>query len=149
MFLAAGTVSEVFFSALGGHPFETHRPKRGNFRSNFTRERSLLHKLRLKLSQQENKSDIYRTSLKLSDNKGKAGQFMEGHKEWIERDFDDGVFLLAGSLQPNLGDGIVAHYTSLPDLQSRVKTEPFVAEKVVKVEILEITPSIADARVNL
>ncbi len=86
--------------------------------------------------------------LKFSDNKGKAGQFMEGHKEWIKRGFDDGVFLLVGSLQPNLGGGIVAHNTSLPDLQSRVNTDPFVVEKVVEAEILEITPSKADARLN-
>jgi len=86
--------------------------------------------------------------LKFSDNKGKAGQLMEGHKEWIKRGFDDGVFLLVGSLQPNLGGGVVAHNTSLSDLQSRVNADPFVAEKVVKAEILEITPSKADARLN-
>ncbi len=86
--------------------------------------------------------------LEFSDNKSKASQFMEGHKEWIKRGFDDGVFLLVGSLQPNLGGGIVAHNTSLSDLQSRVNTDPFVAEMVVKAEILEITPSKADARLN-
>ena len=86
--------------------------------------------------------------LKFSDNQGKASQFMEGHKEWIQRGFDDGVFLLAGSLQPSLGGGIVAHNTSLSELQSRVNTDPFVAEKVVKADILEITPSKADARLN-
>ena len=80
--------------------------------------------------------------LKFSDNKGNASQFMEGHKEWIKTGFDDGVFLLVGSLQPNLGGGIVAHNTSLSDLQSRV------AEKVVTAEILEITPSQADARLD-
>ena len=86
--------------------------------------------------------------LKFSSNKGQASQFMEGHKEWIKRGFDDGVFLLVGSLQPNLGGGIVAHNTSLSDLQSRVNIDPFVAEKVVKAEILEINPSKADARLN-
>ena len=86
--------------------------------------------------------------LKFSDNKGKAGQFMEGHKEWIKRGFDDGVFLLVGSLQANLGGGILAHNTTLADLQSRVNTDPFVAEKVVNAEILEITLSKADARLN-
>ncbi len=86
--------------------------------------------------------------LKFSDNKGKASQFMEGHKEWIKRGFDDGVFLLSGSLQPNLGGGVVAHNTSLSDLQSRVNADPFVAEKVVQAEILEISPSKADARLN-
>lgn len=29
--------------------------------------------------------------LKFSGNKAQAGQFMEGHKEWIKRGFDDGV----------------------------------------------------------
>lgn len=86
--------------------------------------------------------------LKLSDNKGKAAQFMEGHKAWIKRGFDDGVFLLVGSLQPNLGGGIVAHNISLADLQCRVDTDPFVAEKVVKAEILEINPSKADVRLT-
>ena len=86
--------------------------------------------------------------LKFSDSKDKAGQFMAGHKEWLQRGFDDGVFLLAGSLQPGPGGGVLAHNTSLPDLQSRVNDDPFVAEKVVTAEILEIAPSKADARLN-
>ncbi len=86
--------------------------------------------------------------LRFSDNKAKAGQFMEGHKEWIKRGFDDDVFLLTGSLQPNLGGGVVAHNTSLSELQSRVNADPFVAEGVVKAEILEVSPSRADARLN-
>jgi uncharacterized protein YciI len=86
--------------------------------------------------------------LKFSDNKDQASQLMEGHKEWIKRGFDDGVFLLAGSLQPNLGGGIVSHNTSLSDLQSRVNDDPFVAENVVSAEILEITPAKADERLN-
>ena len=86
--------------------------------------------------------------LKFSDNKTNAGQFMEGHNQWIKRGFDDGVFLLVGSLQPNLGGGIVAHNTSLPDLQARVNEDPFVAENVVSAEILEITPAKADERLE-
>lgn len=86
--------------------------------------------------------------LKFSSSKGQASRFMEGHKEWIKRGFDDGVFLLVGSLQPNLGGGIVANNTSLQDLQSRVNADPFVAENVVSAEIIEITPSIADDRLK-
>ena len=86
--------------------------------------------------------------LKFSSNKSQASQFIEGHKEWIKRGVDDGVFLLVGSLQPDLGGGIVAHNTSLPDLQSRVNGDPFVAENVVRAEILEITPSQADERLK-
>ena len=86
--------------------------------------------------------------LKFSGNKGQAGQFMDGHNEWIKRGFDDGVFLLVGSLQPNLGGGIVAHNTSLSDLQNRVNDDPFVAEQVVSAEILEITPAKTDERLK-
>ncbi len=86
--------------------------------------------------------------LKFSGNKSQAGQFMEGHKAWIKRGFDDGVFLLVGSLQPNLGGGIVAHNTSLADLQSRLNDDPFVAENVVTAEILEIEPSRVDEQLK-
>jgi uncharacterized protein YciI len=86
--------------------------------------------------------------LKFSGNKGQASQFMEGHKDWIKRGFDDDVFLLVGNLQPNLGGAVVAHNTSLTDLQSRVNADPFVAQNVVCAEILEITPSRADERLK-
>ena len=84
--------------------------------------------------------------LKFSENKARAGQLMEGHKAWIKRGFDDGVFLMAGSLQPNVGGGIVAHRASLADLRNRVNDDPFVAENVVTAEIIEISPSRADQR---
>lgn len=86
--------------------------------------------------------------LKFSSNKGHASRFMEGHKEWIKRGFDDGVFLLVGSLQPHLGGGIVANNTSLQDLQSRVSADPFVVENVVNADIIEITPAKADDRLK-
>jgi len=86
--------------------------------------------------------------LKFSSNKGQAGQFMEGHKAWIKRGFDDGVFLLAGSLEPDLGGGILAHNASLPALQSRVNYDPFVAKDVVRAEIFEIDPAKADDRLK-
>jgi len=91
---------------------------------------------------------MFIVQLKFSNNKGQAGQFMEGHKEWVKRGFDDGVFLLSGSLQPNLGGGVLAHNTSLPELQSRVDEDPFVANDVVTAEIIEITPSKADDRLT-
>jgi uncharacterized protein YciI len=86
--------------------------------------------------------------LKFAGDKGKAAQFMDGHKEWINRGFEDGVFLLVGNLQPNLGGGIVAYNTTLSDLQARVNGDPFVAEKVVSAEIIEIAPSRTDERLS-
>jgi uncharacterized protein YciI len=86
--------------------------------------------------------------LKFAANKGQAGQFMEDHNAWIKRGFDEGVFLLVGSLQPNLGGGIVAHNSSLADLEARVNEDPFVAQNVVMAEIVEITPARADQRLQ-
>jgi uncharacterized protein YciI len=86
--------------------------------------------------------------LRFAANSGQAGQFMEGHRAWIKSGFADGVFLLAGSLEPDLGGGIVAHNTSLPDLRDRVNADPFVAEKVVSAEIHEISPAMADGRLD-
>ena len=84
--------------------------------------------------------------LKFSDNKEAAGQHVEGHKAWLKRGFDDGVFVLAGSLQPKLGGGVLAHRTTLAELQDRVNNDPYVAEDVVTAEILEIAPARYDDR---
>jgi uncharacterized protein YciI len=89
---------------------------------------------------------MYIVLLKFSTNRDKVGLFMDGHKAWLQRGFDEGIFLLAGSLQPNLGGGIVAYNTSKSELQDRVGEDPFVAENVVRSEIIEIDPSRADER---
>ncbi len=86
--------------------------------------------------------------LKFSTNKAQAAQFMDGHKEWIKCGFDDGIFLLTGSLMPNQGGAIVAHNTSMAELQGRVNEDPFVAEDVVTADIIEIIPSNADSRLG-
>jgi uncharacterized protein YciI len=79
--------------------------------------------------------------LRFAANKSEAARLMEGHKAWIKRGFDDGVFLLAGNLEQGLGGGILAHGVSLPEIQSRVAQDPFVVENIVSAEVLQITPS--------
>ena len=86
--------------------------------------------------------------LRFSDNRSQAGEFMEDHNRWLKRGFDDGVFLLAGSLQPGLGGGILCGDTSREELQSRVDDDPFVGENVVTAEIFELAPAVADERLN-
>ena len=86
--------------------------------------------------------------LKFAADKARAGDFMDAHKAWIKNGFDDGVFLMAGSLQPQLGGAILAHNTSLLELQGRVNDDPFVAENVVSADIHEITPAKTDERLG-
>lgn len=84
--------------------------------------------------------------LRFSDNKARAGDFMDGHRTWLQRGFDDGVFLLAGTLQPGIGGGILADGGTLEDMEARVREDPFVAENVVTAEILDVSASKADDR---
>lgn len=86
--------------------------------------------------------------LRFSDNKAAAGRLMESHKDWLRRGFEDGVFLLTGSLRPDGGGGIVARDTSRAALESRVNQDPFVTENVVSAEIVEIAPSRVDDRLS-
>ena len=91
---------------------------------------------------------MYVILLKFSDNKEHAGMFMEGHNQWIQHGFDDGVFLLAGSLKPNLGGSIVAHNTTKTKLKDRLNADPFFTGNIVTAEILDIKPAKTDERLK-
>jgi uncharacterized protein YciI len=86
--------------------------------------------------------------LKFSRRKELAPQHMAAHKTWLERGFEDGVFLLAGSLSPSEGGGILAHQVSRAELEARLNNDPFVVEDVVQAEIIEMTASRADPRLG-
>ncbi|MBO6895375.1 MAG: hypothetical protein JJ866_25820 [Roseibium sp.] len=91
---------------------------------------------------------MFVVTLKFSQNKAKAPELMEGHKAWIQRGFEQGLFLMVGSLQPNMGGGIFVHETTREDLEAFVQEDPFVVENVVRAEILEITPARLDDRLE-
>lgn len=91
---------------------------------------------------------MFVVQLRFAENKALAGQFMEGHKAWIQQGFDDGIFLLVGNLSPNLGGAVLAHGIDRDALSARVDQDPFVAESVVTADIVEITPNRADDRLG-
>ncbi len=86
--------------------------------------------------------------LKFTDRKPLAGEFMAAHKGWIQQGFEDGVFLLTGSLQTGLGGAVLAHNTQAETLQRRIEDDPFVAEGIVQAEIIEMSPNRADPRME-
>jgi uncharacterized protein YciI len=89
---------------------------------------------------------MFVVTLKFSANKAKAPALMEGHNAWLKRGFDEGIFLLSGSIQPSAGGAVLAHNTSRADLETRVQQDPFVVEEVVTADILEIAPGRTDDR---
>lgn len=89
---------------------------------------------------------MYVITLRFAD-KTKAAQFMDGHNAWIRQGFDDGVFLLVGSLQPNAGGVILAHNATPDEIAARVQDDPFVAQGVVNAEVLDAVPGRTDERI--
>jgi uncharacterized protein YciI len=86
--------------------------------------------------------------LRFSANKKSAGDYMDAHKAWIKQGFDEGIFLLVGSIKPGQGGAIVAHGCTLAALQQRINEDPFVTEDVVNAEILDIDTARADDRLQ-
>lgn len=86
--------------------------------------------------------------LKFSSKKDQAPRHMAEHKRWIEQGFEEGVFLVTGSLSGNQGGIVVAHNTTREALEARIALDPFVAEDVVKAEIAQVLPHRADERLR-
>lgn len=86
--------------------------------------------------------------LKFSARQSHAPQHMEGHKAWIREGFDDGVFLLAGSLHARQGGAVLAHGLTRAELEARVRRDPFVVEDVVGAEIIELSPNLVEPRLQ-
>lgn len=86
--------------------------------------------------------------LRFSSRRDLATMHMAGHNDWLRRGFDDGVFLMAGSLQPGAGGAILAHGVSPDALRLRVDADPFVVAGVVEPQIIAITPGKADPRLQ-
>ena len=88
---------------------------------------------------------MYIVILRLTD-PGQARELMQEHNAWIQRGFDDGVFLLVGGLQGEPGGAILAHAETLADLELRVRADPLVDRQVAEPTILSVTPNETDAR---
>ncbi|WP_137972148.1 YciI family protein [Pseudomonas sp. F(2018)] len=86
--------------------------------------------------------------LRFSARRDQASQLMQAHKDWLQRGFDEDVFLLAGSLQSQAGGMILASGITLAQLEARIGSDPFVVEDVVQAEIVAVTPSRVDPRLE-
>jgi uncharacterized protein YciI len=81
---------------------------------------------------------MFIVQLKFSTNKTAAPEFMAAHNEWIAQGFDDGVFQCVGSLVPAAGGALLAIGKNRAELEARINEDPFVQNKVVDVELIEI-----------
>ena len=91
---------------------------------------------------------MYLIQLRFSDNKASAAEHMQGHNTWIAKGFEEGVFLLTGSIEPRQGGAVLAHNLTRAELEERVSEDPFVSANVVTAEITEISPGRTDPRLD-
>src|SRR5688572_14269865 len=87
--------------------------------------------------------------LRFAGAKDKAAAFMDAHKAWIDRGFEEGAFVFVGTLQPGLGGVLIAPSQTREAIEARLTDDPFVAEGVVTAEILDIAPARVDERIAL
>lgn len=84
--------------------------------------------------------------LKFTEQKARAGEFMEAHNQWIKAGLDEGVFAVVGSLSSGQGGSIVAYGMSAAELDARLAKDPFVEQGIVTPEVLQIEPKKWDER---
>ncbi len=89
---------------------------------------------------------MFIVTLRFAANRDKAGALMDEHNAWLRRGFEEGILLLAGSLQPRAGGVILANGVSRQALNAFVQSDPFVAQNVVAAEVLEVVPGRTDPR---
>lgn len=89
---------------------------------------------------------MYIVLLRFADQRARARDFMEAHNAWLRSGFAEGAFLLAGSIEPAAGGAILAQGCTRAELEARVAADPFVAESVVRAEIIQVSPARVDER---
>ncbi len=78
----------------------------------------------------------------------RARELMRDHEAWIRRGFDDEVFLAVGSLHDQPGGAILTHGEPLPELERRVRADPFVEHGVAEPTFVAFTPNATDPRLD-
>lgn len=85
---------------------------------------------------------VFIVFLRFGPNRAQAGQWMAGHKQWIQDGMADGSFLLAGSLDQAQGGLVIAAGTDAAAIHTRVAQDPFVLHGVVTADIHAVAPSL-------
>jgi uncharacterized protein YciI len=83
--------------------------------------------------------------LRLADG-SKVAKHLPGHRDWLQRGFDDGVFVLTGAI-PDAGGGVVlATDLTSGDLADRLAIDPFVVHGVVTPDVVALDVTMHDPR---
>lgn len=89
----------------------------------------------------DNSMSLFIIFLRFASGRDQAGQWMSGHKQWIQEGIADGTFLMVGSLDNAQGGVVIAAGKDGDQIQARVAQDPFVTHGVVSAEVHAVSPS--------
>lgn len=67
---------------------------------------------------------------------------MPAHREWVETQYADGVFLASGAQVPRKGGVILAAGLPRLELEARLSLDPFQQKNLAAYEIVEFVPRV-------
>jgi uncharacterized protein YciI len=70
-------------------------------------------------------------------------RFVAEHREFLERYYASGHFLLSGRMEPRTGGVILSKSETRAEIESIVLSDPFNREQIAEYEIIEFLPSMA------
>ena len=69
-------------------------------------------------------------------------ELMPAHREWLEEQYADGVFLASGPRVPRDGGVILAAGLPRPELEARLSLDPFQRKQLAAYDVVEFTPRV-------
>lgn len=73
-------------------------------------------------------------------------RFVGEHREFLERHYASGHFLLSGRKEPRTGGVILAVAGTRAEVESIIRSDPFHRERIASYEIVEFIPSMSAER---
>jgi uncharacterized protein YciI len=65
---------------------------------------------------------------------------LQAHTEWVDRQYDDGVFVASGAMVPREGGVILAAGLERSELEARLALDPFRQQDIAEYTVVEFTP---------
>jgi uncharacterized protein YciI len=65
---------------------------------------------------------------------------LKDHMEWVDRQYDDGVFVASGPQVPRTGGVILAAGLERSELEARLALDPFRQRDLAEHTVIEFTP---------
>lgn len=70
-------------------------------------------------------------------------RFVAEHRDFLDRHYASGHFLLSGRREPRTGGVILCRAQSRAEIDSIVRDDPFCREQIAEYDIIEFSPSMA------